>query len=315
MKLIKETGKDGLATVYIGETDSGKRVEFVESLQPPLTRDEKWVLIVSSLSGCPIECEMCDAGGSYHGKLTADDITQQIDHMVLKRYPDKIIPAKKFKIQFARVGEPSLNNNVLAVLRKLPTLYKSQGLLPTLSTVAPVGSDDFFEELLQIKTELYPEKFQLQFSIHSTNESKRDRIIPIKKWSLQKIAEYGSRFHNGGKKITLNFVMAENYTIDTRLLRSVFSPDAFFIKMTPLNPTYRAHNKGVETSLSNEHLSKRKEPEIAGQLRDLGYDVLVSIGELEENLIGSNCGQYIKTFEEYSKQGKLLEKGYSPWRN
>ena len=32
---------------------------------------------------------------------------------------------------------------------------------------------------------------------------------------------------------------------------------------------------------------------ISDIIRDLGYDVIVSIGELEENNIGSNCGQYI----------------------
>jgi 23S rRNA (adenine2503-C2)-methyltransferase len=34
--------------------------------------------------------------------------------------------------------------------------------------------------------------------------------------------------------------------------------------------------------------------EIVESLEKTGYQVIVSIGEVEENLIGSNCGQYIK---------------------
>jgi 23S rRNA (adenine2503-C2)-methyltransferase len=38
--------------------------------------------------------------------------------------------------------------------------------------------------------------------------------------------------------------------------------------------------------------------EIVEQLGAHKYDVIVSIGELEENKIGSNCGQYVKKFLE-----------------
>lgn len=305
MKIVKTFGSEGLATVYIGETGTGKYVEFCESLEPPFTRDQKWVLIISSLHGCPIECEMCDAGGSYRGGLSAEEILDQIDYMVMLRYPERRIPAEKFKIQFARIGEPSFNNNVLKVLERLPEIYHAPGLIPAISTVAPAGSDPFFARLLEIKERLYPESFQLQFSIHSTDRAERDRIIPADKWGLDKIATYGTRFHKtGGRKITLNFALAEDYTIDPEILREIFSPDHFFIKMTPLNPTCRAQAKGLNNGLANMASA-------ATTLTALGYDLLVSIGEPEENLIGSNCGQYIKTFEEYSKTGKTPRDAYS----
>ena len=34
--------------------------------------------------------------------------------------------------------------------------------------------------------------------------------------------------------------------------------------------------------------------EVVNRLEEAGYQVIVSIGEVEENYIGSNCGQYIK---------------------
>ncbi|MFN3283940.1 MAG: radical SAM protein, partial [Pseudothermotoga sp.] len=74
MKILAKYGKDDLATVFVGETSSGVSVEFVQSLQPPLDRSEKWVLIVSTLRGCPVGCLMCDAGSYYEGKLSSQDI-------------------------------------------------------------------------------------------------------------------------------------------------------------------------------------------------------------------------------------------------
>ena len=52
---------------------------------------------------------------------------------------------------------------------------------------------------------------------------------------------------------------------------------------------------------------RRLSDDIIEQLKDLGYDVLVSIGAPEENLIGSNCGQYIR---KHLDQKKNIDKGY-----
>ncbi|MCK4455733.1 MAG: radical SAM protein, partial [Thermoplasmata archaeon] len=114
MRILGEFGKEDLAKVYVASMREGNGylVEFVESLQPPVPREEKWVLIISSSFGCPVNCKMCDAGGHYLGKLTKDEILQQIDHMVRRRFPDGRVPIPKFKVQFARMGEPSLNPDV-----------------------------------------------------------------------------------------------------------------------------------------------------------------------------------------------------------
>lgn len=196
MKVIAKAGKSELATVYIAEFENERKIEFVDSVQPPYKIDEKWVLIVSTLFGCPIKCKFCDAGGNYRGKLTAEQILAQIHYLVTQRFPNNHgkIPVKKFKIQFARMGEPALNPAVLETLELLPELYDAPGLLPALSTVAPIGTEAFFERLLQIKNKYYRGKFQLQFSIHTTDRKLRDWLIPIPKWDFDKLAVYGNRF-------------------------------------------------------------------------------------------------------------------------
>jgi adenine C2-methylase RlmN of 23S rRNA A2503 and tRNA A37 len=42
----------------------GRLIEFVEECQPPYGRAERWILMVSTLYGCPVKCLFCDAGGA-----------------------------------------------------------------------------------------------------------------------------------------------------------------------------------------------------------------------------------------------------------
>jgi len=118
------------------------------------------------------------------------------------------------------MGEPALNPAVLEVLRALPRRYHAPGLLPSLSTVAPAGRNAFFDDLLAIKRELYPgDRFQLQFSVHSTDPDARRRLVPIRTWSLAEMARYGTRFHRRReRKVTLNFAACLGYPIDPAVL-------------------------------------------------------------------------------------------------
>ncbi len=294
MKVLASTGRDDVAMVYIVQYDSGKMVECVESVQPPIPRARKWVLLVSTLFGCPIGCAMCDAGGHYEGKLTPAEIFAQIDFLIRRRFPDGQVPCQQFKIQFARMGEPALNPHVLTVLEELPQRYAAPGLMPSLSTVAPRSATAFFDHLLRIKRAHYARgNFQLQFSLHASNEEARQALIPVKTWSFSEIAAYGADFYRpGDRKITLNFALAQGVSILPDALLRHFSPDLFLIKTTPLNPTYRARENNLVSSI--DPWQEGADCPTLSALRAAGYEVLLSIGAAEENVIGSNCGQYLK---------------------
>lgn len=294
MKVLAATGREDVAMLYVVELGSGKMVECVESVQPPLPREQKWVLLVSTLFGCPVGCPMCDAGGHYQGKPTAEEIFEQIDFLVDRRFPDRNIPSRQFKIQFARMGEPALNPHVLTVLEELPRRYRAPGLMPSLSTVAPRGSERFFERLLAIKRARYAGgRFQFQFSLHTTDQTLREQLIPVKKWGFRQMAEYGERFYApGDRKITLNFALAQGMPVEPGALLEHFSPDKFLVKITPLNPTYRARENQLSSYIDPQQAEAHYD--LVAALRKAGYEVIVSIGETEENRIGSNCGQYLK---------------------
>lgn len=305
MRVIAQSGNDELARVYIAETGTGKMVEFVESVQPPVPLEEKWVLILSTLFGCPVGCRFCDAGNFYEGRLTAAEILSQVDYLVSARFPGGRIGTRRLKIQFARMGEPALNEDVLKVLGRLPSLYPPDILFPSLSTVAPAGRDAFFESLLRVKNDLYGRRFQLQFSLHSTDPEARAWLVPVETWDLARIAEYGMAFHREGeRKVTLNFALAEGVPVEAEALRGLFDPDHFLIKITPVNPTYQARRNRINSNLPPD----ADDCDIAGSLRALGYDVILSIGELEENHIGSNCGQHMT---HYLEEAGHLEDSYT----
>lgn len=308
MKILAKTGNSNLATVYMADMGDGRLIEFVEACQPPYGRDQRWILMVSTLYGCPVKCLFCDAGGGYRGKPTAEEILMQIDYMVNEWFSDGIVPASKFKIQFARMGEPAFNMAVLDALEELPRRYRTVGLMPSVSTIAPNSTDAFFERLIDVKDRLYPGgRFQFQYSIHTTDVALRDELIPVKKWDFARMAAYGEKFHRtGDRKITLNFALAADSPIEASVLRRYFDPRRYLIKLTPVNPTSRATQNNL-----GSHIDPTR-PETAVSVRraltDAGYEVIVSIGEVEENAIGSNCGQYVLN---YLENGVAVKDGYT----
>ncbi len=293
MKVIAKTGNDELASVYIAQSEQGKLIEFVESVPPPFTRAEKWVLIISTLYGCPIKCRFCDAGNFYSGKPTKEELFFQIDYLIKNRFGGRYVPSKKFKIQFSRMGEPSFNPAVLEVLEEFPNRYDAPGFYPSLSTIAPKGAEVFLERLLIIKDNYYTERFQFQFSIHSTDLAQRNWLIPVKTWNFDKMAEFGKKFHQGSaQKVTLNFALADDTIIESSVLLKYFNPEEFLIKITPVNPTYIATQNNYRSS----KLKSNEYDGIVNSLETVGYEVIVSIGDLTENEIGSNCGQHVMNF-------------------
>ncbi len=294
MKIIREQGTEDIAKAYLARFEGKcKYVEFVDSLGGANSREEKWVIIISSLFGCPINCKFCDAGHFYHGKLSVEQMMEQVDHVVKKYLPSGDVKSDKFKVQFARIGEPALNDAVIDTITEIKDRYQPPNYMPCISTMAPLGRETWFRRLKSLNHDIFKGNFQIQFSIHSTDEKRRDHLMPVDKWSLEQVADYGGEFYIGGRKVTLNFALHPDNEIDVDKLRRIFPPNTFAIKITPLNPTNMAEkNKLVNVFTEDDtHLY----PVIA-EMRNSGYDVHLSIGDLKENEIKSNCGQVLLTY-------------------
>ncbi len=292
MKIISKTGSPKFAEVYVAQVRDDPRalIEFVDAVDPRYPREQKRVIIVSTQIGCPIGCLMCDSGAFFLGDLTKEEMFAEIDHVLkgdLRDHP-------KLKIQFARMGEPALNMAVLDVLEELPKRYPIKGIMPCIATTAPAGSEGWFVRLTKIKDRYYNDgRFQLQFSINSTDENERNIMIPTKKWQLSDIADYGRKFYKrGDRKVTLNFALSDGGAISAELLRKYFNPAKFLVKITPVNPTDGARRNRLNGVVSphNIHGADR----VAKELGYYGFETIISIGTPEEIAIGSNCGQSVK---------------------
>jgi len=294
MKILNITGKQELARVYVTSlrNDPENLVEFVDACSPALgDRLKKWVIIISTQLGCPVNCVMCDAGGGFRGNLSSDEILEQVKAVIDGNGLDPNACAK-FKVQFARMGEPALNPQVITALRDLSGLYP--GVIPCIATIGPKDSGRWFSELLIVR-DLFRD-FQLQFSVNSTDEALRDVIMPYPKLSLSQLADYGQSFYRPGqRKAVLNFALQEQWPLDAVELRMKFDPKYFAVKLTPTNPTATGRENGLDLNEDFAAINGKME-EKARVLEGQGFLVIRSIGDLEENRIGSNCGQAVRSF-------------------
>ncbi len=290
MDIIAKRGDESVATAYLADLGDGRYVEFVESLGGSAGRDEKWVLILSSLSGCPIQCRFCDANSFYEGKLSTEEMMEQVEFLIGEKGREEWVHSDKFKVQFARIGEPSLNKNVIDAIEEIDRRYEPENYMPCISTIAPSGRGAWFEMLKRLNHDRFHGEFQLQFSVHSTDKKIRDHLIPTDKWSLERISGYGEEFYVGGRKVTLNFAISREDQLDVDKLEDIFSPETFAVKVTPLNPTANAEENELVNVFTEENASRY---ETIQRLEDSPFDLYLSIGDLKENEIRSNCGQIL----------------------
>lgn len=295
MEVVKTRDVPGLAQLYLARVggDEGRMIEFVDTLEPGVGKDRKWVLMVSTQIGCAVGCTLCDAGAlGYWGNLSSGEMLEQVRHVLAANPALDPAAHPKLKIHFARMGEPALNPAVLEALGGLRDLVPSPGLMPSVSTVAPDTpvAERFLEELKDVKDRLYGGGwFQLQFSLHATDDETRRTIVPIRSWTLARIAEYGTSFRKpGDRKITLNFAPPPGAELDPDAVARVFGPEDFLIKVTPVNPTRTAEEAG------HTHLWMKPPDRVdafASRLKGLGYDVILSPSLPEEIAAATSCGQ------------------------
>lgn len=304
LNIISELSIKGVATTYIANVRNNNKmlIEFVDSTPPPESdREKKWVIIVSSQIGCALGCKFCDASNYFYGNLKKDEIIEQVNYIIqqsINLNPNKV---KKFKIQFARMGEPSLNPDVVDAMLELLRLYPSY--IPCIATTAPIGSEKFFEKLLKIKDSFMD--FQLQFSINSTDIKYRDSIMPFLKLPFKWITDYSERFYSAGKrKIVLNFAVDMEQGLDYELIKNYFNPQKNIIKLTPINPTINSYRNGFRINLKYDEIGSllKKHSE---KFCELGFETIISIGDMRENVVLSNCGQIASYYQKHTESSGI----------
>lgn len=294
MKILETRSVGPLGQLYLAQLSGSQRlIEFVDTVEPGVPKARKWVLMVSTQVGCVIGCRMCDGGAmGWRGNLTAAEIVAQVRRVVKdnpgldpRRHP-------KFKVHFARLGEPTLNPATPEALERLAAEWGGPGLTASISTVAPDAptAEARLEEMREVKDRLYGGgRFQLQFSAHSTDETVRRRVMRARPWSLERVADFGRRWWRpGDRKVTLNFALAPDQPLDPKIVAGTFDPERFLVKITPVNPTRAADASG------SSRLWSEPPADVAAAsagLRARGFTVILSPSTPEEVSAATSCGQ------------------------
>lgn len=261
---------------------------------------EKWVITLSTQYGCSMGCKFCDVPKVGAGiNATYHDMLNQI-LLALKLHPE-ISGTKRLNIHFARMGEPTFNGNVLdvaACLRR--NIYdfseNTIAIHPVVSTMMPKNNNKLSSFLdiwcNDIKNKLYNGDAGLQFSINSTNEQQRNYMFSGNALTLEEIAHEACFLPKPkGRKYALNFALADEYEIDANKLATLFSPEYFMCKITPLHKTNSCNDNNIITTGGYEEFTPYKKAE--ADLIKAGFDVIVFIPSYDEDLGLITCGNAI----------------------
>lgn len=244
-------------SVHLLHTEEGYPIETTDTFLPFYTKDaigikqnalqstdlgsraERWMVGVSTMSGCPVQCKFCATGKLKRWKnLTAEEMVGQVDFIIRK---NSLNPSEalEFKINWTRMGEPFLNiDNVRKAMDILTQRYPKTHHY--ISTIGLRGSDFSWIE----------ENITLQFSVHSFTEKYRDWLIPIsKKLTLKEMGQVRTK---SNLKTTLNLTLArvEDFNID--LLKEWFDPNYFFIKLSPINTNDISDANNLKTGVISQ---------------------------------------------------------------
>jgi 23S rRNA (adenine2503-C2)-methyltransferase len=290
MVSLGDYGKEvNLKADFLGLGRPIDRVEHTNLL--PLT--EKWVVTISTQYGCSMGCHFCDVPKVGPGKnATYKDLIKQVLQAIYL-HPE-IKSTNRLNVHFARMGEPSWNPNVLDAAKWMKEhLDPEYKVHPVVSTMMPRRNEwlrTFIHTWMRIKNRLYEGNAGLQLSINSTNEEERAVMFNRNNCTLPEISKIMRGIIPNGRKITLNFAVAD-WEINPDVLRSFFDPDDYLVKLTPMHKTVAAKVNLLETPGDATTMYPYQEHE--DRLKAAGYDVIVFIASKEEDEGMITCGNVI----------------------
>lgn len=238
--------------VYLFNLEDGSKIEVTDTFLPYYTKDaigrnqnkldnkcvgsrsERWMVGVSTMSGCPVHCPFCATSKLKRWRsLTTNEICNQIAYVLHSNfghfYPSD---SKEFKINYTRMGEPFLNiENVIGAIERISRLYKDSHHY--VSTIGVKGSDFSWIE----------GNITLQISLHALSDERRDWLIPYK--NKMTIEELGKIRTRSNLKTTLNLTLVDESDFDIDVLKRYFDPEYFFIKLSPINPNDVSEKNGL----------------------------------------------------------------------
>lgn len=265
---------------------------------------DKWVATISTQKGCPMQCAFCDCPKyGFHGNATREELAYEIETIL--RGDATVKHTKRFNVHFARMGEPTLNPEVLDFaeydLKGLVNLYiDADTIHPVVSTMLPKnhkGLEEFILRWCHIKNEVYNGEAGLQFSINSTDDEQRNAGFNGKSLSLAEISALAAKLPKPiGRKYTLNFAVTKDTILDADILDKLFDKDNWIVKITPIHETHSAVDNGYDigTTYTDYDVYRKFEEPLTAH----GWDVIVFVPSKEEDSDRITCGNALISYKE-----------------
>lgn len=268
----------GNQTEFMVVNNNGKQFCFASA---QFYQDSSWVVSISSQKGCPMSCTFCDVPlFGFQGNASIENLTNQLEIM-LKHF-SSIKSTNHFYVHYARMGEPTFNNNVLEFTTKnltplVNSYLKTNSIHPVVLTMLPNNNSQlkqFLQNWTNIKNSVYNGKAGLQFSINSTDNKQRNQMFNNKSLSLEQISELSNHLPNPvGSKYTLSFVLTKDTIIDPNKLDQLFDKNKFLIKIAPVHETKSTIKNNL--NLLDSQTSYKICKQIETQLLEHGWEVIV----------------------------------------
>lgn len=241
MLIIKKTKSFKNGEVFLLNTEDGFPIETTDTFLPYYTKDavgrkqnclvanqlgsreERWMIGVSVMSGCPVGCKFCATGNLKKWRnLSAIEMVEQVQFVISRNATVNPSISREFKINWTRMGEPFLNiKEVRKAMGIISELYPN-----THHYVSTVGVKNADYSWICGNT-------TLQLSVHSFDEDYRNWLIPFKgKVSLETLGHIRTK---SNLKTTVNLTMAREQDFDITAMKRIFSKENFFIKISPIN--------------------------------------------------------------------------------
>ncbi len=231
------------STKFLFKTQDGHLLESVLIVQ----QDRKTICVSTQL-GCKIGCVFCASGkGKFGRNLTAGEIIEQV------AWIEKKLDARISNVVFMGMGEPL--DNFEATMKALRILQAPWGfgLGARRITVSTSGITPKIIEFVKRSEG----RVRLSISLHSSQEKKRTKLVPInKRYTLKELVETLNQLHKKLKReITFEYTLIQDVN-DSREeaegVAKIASPLGAKVNIIPYNPIREMEfktpsNEAIET--------------------------------------------------------------------
>ena len=162
--------------------------EIIEGVLIPAK--DRVTACISTQVGCNAGCTFCaTATMGYKRNLTFYEIYDQV--ALLNKLSEEKYKKKLSNIVIMGMGEPLLNYDAVMQALRMVTDPDLLAFSPQRITLSTVGIPKMILKLAEEKF-----RIQLALSLHSANDAKRDKLVPLnKKYPLQEISKALVKYH------------------------------------------------------------------------------------------------------------------------